>query len=52
VHEQQRRELAGSLGVPGRHVVIRRVGELPRTPGGKVDYQALAAVADTGGGPR
>jgi acyl-CoA synthetase (AMP-forming)/AMP-acid ligase II len=46
VHEQQRRELAESLGVPSRHVVFRPVGHLPRTPGGKVDYQALATVID------
>jgi len=45
VHEQQRRELADRLGVPGRHVVFRPVARLPRTPGGKVDYQALAALA-------
>jgi acyl-CoA synthetase (AMP-forming)/AMP-acid ligase II len=46
VHEQQRRELVESLGVPSRHVVFRHVGRLPRTPGGKVDYRALAAVTD------
>lgn len=50
VHEQQRRQLAESLGVPGRHVVVRRVGCLPRTPGGKVDYRRLAAVTDGRGG--
>jgi len=50
VHEQQRRELAGLLGVPGRHVVFRQVGCLPRTPGGKVDYRRLAAVTDSHGG--
>jgi acyl-CoA synthetase (AMP-forming)/AMP-acid ligase II len=44
VHDQQRRELVESLGVPSRHVVFRHVGSLPRTPGGKVDYQALAAT--------
>ena len=48
VHEQQRRLLAEVLGVPGQHVVFRRVGALPRTPGGKVDYRALAAVTDAG----
>jgi acyl-CoA synthetase (AMP-forming)/AMP-acid ligase II len=47
VHEQQRRQLAESLGVPGRHVVVRHVGHLPRTPGGKVDYQALATILDS-----
>jgi acyl-CoA synthetase (AMP-forming)/AMP-acid ligase II len=51
VHEQQRRELVDSLGVPSRHVVFRHVGRLPRTPGGKVDYQALATVTDTHGRP-
>jgi acyl-CoA synthetase (AMP-forming)/AMP-acid ligase II len=51
VHEQQRRQLAESLGVPSRHVVFRPVDCLPRTPGGKVDYRALAAVADPDGGP-
>jgi acyl-CoA synthetase (AMP-forming)/AMP-acid ligase II len=50
VHEQQRRELAESLGVPGRHVVFQPVGRLPRTPGGKVDYQALATVINSNGG--
>jgi AMP-binding enzyme len=47
VHEQQRRELAEVLGVPGGHVVFRHVGCLPRTPGGKVDYQSLATVTDS-----
>ena len=51
VHEQQRRELVESLGVPSRHVVFRHVGRLPRTPGGKVDYQALATVMDSRGRP-
>ncbi len=51
VHEQQRRELVESLGVPSRHVVFRHVGHLPRTPGGKVDYQALATVVDSNGRP-
>jgi acyl-CoA synthetase (AMP-forming)/AMP-acid ligase II len=51
VHEQQRRQLAESLGVPGAHVVFSPVGALPRTPGGKVDYQALAAVTGPGGRP-
>jgi acyl-CoA synthetase (AMP-forming)/AMP-acid ligase II len=51
VHEQQRRQLAEMLGVPGRHVVFRPVGELPRTPGGKVDYQALAAFTGPDGRP-
>lgn len=46
VHEQQCRQLAESLGVPSRHVVFRHVDHLPRTPGGKVDYRALATVAD------
>jgi len=52
VHEQQRRELAGSLGVPGRHVIFWPVGQLPCTPGGKVDYQALAAVTGPARRPR
>jgi acyl-CoA synthetase (AMP-forming)/AMP-acid ligase II len=51
VHEQQRRELVESLGVPSRHVVFRPVGQLPRTPGGKVDYRALATVIDPHGRP-
>jgi acyl-CoA synthetase (AMP-forming)/AMP-acid ligase II len=46
VHEQQRRELAESLGVPSRHVVFRPVDRLPRTPGGKIDYRTLATVID------
>ena len=50
VHEQQRRQLVDSLGVPGRHVVFRHVDRLPRTPGGKVDYQSLATVTDSHGG--
>ena len=41
VHEQQRRQLVESLGVPSRHVVFRHVDRLPRTPGGKVDYQSI-----------
>jgi acyl-CoA synthetase (AMP-forming)/AMP-acid ligase II len=51
VHEQQRRQLVESLGVPSRHVVFRHVDRLPRTPGGKVDYQALATVIDSHGRP-
>jgi acyl-CoA synthetase (AMP-forming)/AMP-acid ligase II len=51
VHEQQRQQLAESLGVPSRHVVFRPVGRLPQTPGGKVDYQALATVTGSMGGP-
>jgi acyl-CoA synthetase (AMP-forming)/AMP-acid ligase II len=51
VHEQQRRQLVELLGVPSRHVVFRYVGRLPRTPGGKVDYQTLATVMDSHGGP-
>jgi len=47
VHEQQRRQLAESLGVPSRHVVFIPVGHLPRTPGGKIDYPALATVVDS-----
>jgi acyl-coenzyme A synthetase/AMP-(fatty) acid ligase len=47
VHEQQRRHLAEALGVPSRHVAVRHVDRLPRTPGGKVDYPALAAAVDT-----
>ncbi|MBV9448705.1 MAG: AMP-binding protein [Streptosporangiaceae bacterium] len=50
VHEQQRRQLAESLGVPSRHVVFRHVGHLPRTPGGKVDYRRLAAIINSPGG--
>ena len=51
VHEQQRRELVESLGVPSRHVVFRPVSCLPRTPGGKVDYGTLATVIDSRGRP-
>jgi acyl-CoA synthetase (AMP-forming)/AMP-acid ligase II len=51
VHEQQRRELVESLGVPSRHVVFRPVSCLPRTPGGKVDYGTLATVIDSHGRP-
>ncbi|MFC6090070.1 AMP-binding protein [Saccharothrix lopnurensis] len=47
VHERQRRRLAEVLGVPSRHVAVRHVDHLPRTPGGKVDYRALAAAVDT-----
>jgi acyl-CoA synthetase (AMP-forming)/AMP-acid ligase II len=47
VHEQQRQQLVESLGVPSRHVVFRPVDHLPRTPGGKVDYRALATVIDS-----
>ena len=47
VHEQQRRQLVESLGVPSRHVVFRPVDHLPRTPGGKVDYRALATLMDS-----
>ncbi len=47
VHEQQRRELAESLGLPSRHVLYRHVGRLPQTPGGKIDYQALATIIDS-----
>ena len=47
VHEQQRRELVESLGVPSRHVVFRPVSCLPRTPGGKVDYGTLATVIES-----
>jgi acyl-CoA synthetase (AMP-forming)/AMP-acid ligase II len=49
VHQQQCQELAEALGVPSRHVVFRHVGHIPRTPGGKVDYRALAAVIDSRG---
>jgi acyl-CoA synthetase (AMP-forming)/AMP-acid ligase II len=49
VHEQQRRQLVELLGVPSRHVVFRHVRRLPRTPGGKVDYPALATVTDPHG---
>ena len=51
VHEQQRRQLVESLGLPSRHVVFRHVDHLPRTPGGKVDYRALAMVIDSHGRP-
>ncbi|QQQ79497.1 AMP-binding protein [Saccharothrix sp. 6-C] len=47
VHEQQRRRVAELLGVPSRHVAVRHVDRLPQTPGGKVDYRALAAAVDT-----
>jgi acyl-CoA synthetase (AMP-forming)/AMP-acid ligase II len=47
VHEQQRRQLVESLGVPSRHVVFRHVDRLPRTHGGKVDYRTLATVIDS-----
>ncbi|ROP35016.1 AMP-binding protein [Saccharothrix texasensis] len=47
VHEQQRRRVAEVLGVPSRHVAVRHVDRLPQTPGGKVDYRALAAAVDT-----
>ena len=47
VHEQQRQQLVESLGVPSRHVVFRPVDHLPRTPGGKVDYRALATLMDS-----
>ncbi len=47
VHEQQRRQLVESLGVPSRHVVFRQLDHLPRTPGGKVDYRTLATVLDS-----
>ena len=49
VHEQQRRQLVESLGLPSRHVVFRPVDQLPRTPGGKVDYRALATITDSHG---
>ena len=51
VHEQQRRQLVESLGVPSRHVIFRHVDRLPQTPGGKVDYQTLATVIDSRGRP-
>jgi acyl-CoA synthetase (AMP-forming)/AMP-acid ligase II len=51
VHEQQRRQLVESLGLPSRYVVFRHVDHLPRTPGGKVDYRALATVIDSHGRP-
>ena len=46
VHEQQRRQLVESLGIPSKHVVFRAVDHLPRTPGGKVDYRTLATIMD------
>lgn len=51
VHEQQRRQLVESLGVPSQHVVFRHVDRLPRTPGGKIDYRTLATVIDSRGRP-
>ena len=51
VHEQQRRQLADSLGVPSRHVVFRHLDHLPLTLGGKVDYQRLATILDSHGRP-
>lgn len=51
VHEQQRAQLAESLGVPSRHVVFRPVDRLSQTPGGKVDYRALARIVDSRGRP-
>jgi acyl-CoA synthetase (AMP-forming)/AMP-acid ligase II len=51
VHEQQRRQLVESLGLPSRHVVFRHVDRLPRTPGGKVDYRTLATIIDSHGRP-
>ena len=51
VHEEQRRQLVESLGVPSRHVIFRHVDRLPQTPGGKVNYQALATVMDSLGRP-
>jgi hypothetical protein len=30
-------------------VVFRHVGALPQTPGGKVDYRALATIMDSHG---
>lgn len=50
VHEQQRRHLVESLGIPSRHVVFRQVRSLPRTPGGKIDYRTLAAATEARGG--
>ncbi|HEX4703615.1 MAG TPA: hypothetical protein VH352_15915, partial [Pseudonocardiaceae bacterium] len=47
VHEAQRRQLVESLGVPNRHVEFQAVDQLPRTPGGKVDYRGLVAAART-----
>jgi acyl-CoA synthetase (AMP-forming)/AMP-acid ligase II len=49
VHEAQRRQLVESLGVPNRHVEFRAVDQLPRMPGGKVDYRRLVAAAQTRG---
>ncbi|HLJ98715.1 MAG TPA: AMP-binding protein [Streptosporangiaceae bacterium] len=51
VHEQQRRQLVESLGVPSGYVVFRHVDRLPQTPGGKVDYQRLATVIESNGRP-
>jgi acyl-CoA synthetase (AMP-forming)/AMP-acid ligase II len=48
VHEQQRRQLADSLGLPSRYLVFRHVDQLPQTSGGKIDYRALATVVGTG----
>jgi acyl-CoA synthetase (AMP-forming)/AMP-acid ligase II len=49
VHEQQRRQLVESLGIPSRHVVFLPVDRLPLTPGGKVDYLTLATVMGSRG---
>ncbi|HEU5333991.1 MAG TPA: AMP-binding protein [Actinocrinis sp.] len=51
VHEEQRRHLVEALGVPSRHIVLRHVGSLPRTPGGKVDYKTLTTTIDSHGDP-
>lgn len=50
VHEQQRRQLVESLGVPSGHVVFRHVDRIPRTAGGKIDYRRLVAAMDPDGG--
>ncbi|TDV49712.1 acyl-CoA synthetase (AMP-forming)/AMP-acid ligase II [Actinophytocola oryzae] len=49
VHHAQCAKLAASLGVPGRHVVFQPVDRISQTPGGKVDYQALADRRSGGG---
>jgi len=50
VHEQQRRDLAGTLGIPARHIRYQHATRLPATPGGKTDYQALTALITAPGG--
>jgi acyl-CoA synthetase (AMP-forming)/AMP-acid ligase II len=47
--EAERRRVVAMLGVPDPYVRLAAVPSLPRTPNGKPDYRALAAVlADAG----